>query len=165
MGGSIAVKTARRLETDLKGTPAGKALSGLIVIDVVEGTAMEALPFMEQIVSNRPKSFKDLQSVIKYGYQSGQVRDKKSARVSMPSQVIQDESTGNYVWRTDLMATKPFWTEWFNGLTNAFLTSTTKKLLFLAGSERMDKELNIAMMMGKFALKVVADCGHVIQED
>ena len=50
MGGSIAVKTARRLETDLKDTPVGKALSGLAVIDVVEGTAMEALPFMEQIV-------------------------------------------------------------------------------------------------------------------
>lgn len=85
MGGSIATKMARRLETDLKDTPIGKALSGLIIIDVVEGTAMEALPFMEQIVSNRPTMFKDLPSVVKYGYTSGQVRDKRSARVSMPS--------------------------------------------------------------------------------
>jgi len=28
------------------------------VIDVVEGTALEALPFMENIVNSRPKSFK-----------------------------------------------------------------------------------------------------------
>ena len=40
-----------------------------------------------------------------------------------------------------------------------------KKQLILAGSERMDKELTIAQMMGKFSLKVVHDCGHVIQED
>lgn len=85
MGGSIATKMVRRLETDLKDTPLGKALTGLIVIDVVEGTAMEALPFMEQIVSNRPKMFKDLPSVVKYGYSTGQVRDKRSARVSMPT--------------------------------------------------------------------------------
>lgn len=63
------------------------------------------------------------------------------------------------------MATKPYWTQWFSGLSKAFLESTTKKLLFLAGSERMDKELSIAQMQGKFALTVVGDCGHVIQED
>ena len=47
MGGSIAVKTARILETTLMDTPLGKALSAIVIIDVVEGTAMEALPFME----------------------------------------------------------------------------------------------------------------------
>jgi protein phosphatase methylesterase 1 len=50
MGGSIAVKTARRLETTLKDTPLAKALSAIVIIDVVEGTAMEALPFMESVV-------------------------------------------------------------------------------------------------------------------
>ena len=35
----------------------------------------------------------------------------------------------------------------------------------LAGSERMDKELTIAQMQGKFALVVIENCGHVIQED
>jgi hypothetical protein len=47
MGGSIAVKTARRLETTLKDSLLGKALCSIVIIDVVEGTAMEALPFME----------------------------------------------------------------------------------------------------------------------
>ena len=40
---------------------------GVVLIDVVESIAMEALPFMEQIVNNRPESFPDLTSVIKYG--------------------------------------------------------------------------------------------------
>ena len=42
-----------------------------MIIDVVEGTAMEALPFMEQIVRNRPVQFEDLQSVVKYGIMGG----------------------------------------------------------------------------------------------
>jgi protein phosphatase methylesterase 1 len=119
-------------------------------------------------VQSRPVSFKNLPSVVKYGISSGQVRDKRSARVSMPSQVVPvtaADGITRYVWRTDLMATKPYWVEWFTGLTEDFLESSTKKLLFLAGSERMDKELSIAQMQGKFALRVIGDCGHVIQED
>ena len=40
-----------------------------------------------------------------------------------------------------------------------------KKQLILAGSGRMDKELTIAHMQGKFQMKVIYDVGHVIQED
>jgi protein phosphatase methylesterase 1 len=111
---------------------------------------MEALPFMEQIVKNRPVHFQNLQGAIKWGLQSGQVRDRKSARVSMPAQVVEvvDKPTGlkKYVWRTDLMASQQYWTQWFKGLTRAFLDSPLKKQLLLAGSERMDKELTIAQM-------------------
>ena len=93
----------------------------LFVIDVVEGTAMDALPFMEQIVHSRPHHFEDLPSVIRYGIQSGQVRDKRSARVSMPAQVVRVEDPvikrHKYVWRTDLMASKPYWVSWFKDLT------------------------------------------------
>lgn len=78
-----------------------------------------------------------------------------------------DLKTGKskFVWRTDLMASKPFWVEWFTDLTKIFLDVKMKKQLILAGSERMDKDLTIAQMMGKFSLKVIHDCGHVIQED
>jgi len=43
MGGAIAAKSTEEL---LKSQHADK-IQGLIVIDVVEGTAIEALPFME----------------------------------------------------------------------------------------------------------------------
>ena len=169
MGGSIATKVAYKIETEMKDSVLKRAVLALFVIDVVEGTAMEALPFMEQIVHNRPAEFRDLVSVIKYGISSGQVRDKRSARVSMPSQVkeVEDKKSGGvkYVWRTELMATKPFWVEWFSGLTQNFLDVAMKKQLILAGSERMDKELTIAQMQGKFSMKVIHDCGHVVQED
>ena len=85
MGGSIAAKVAHKIENEMAGSELCKAINGLFVIDVVEGSAMEALPFMEQIVKSRPKHFPDLQSVIRYGIQSGQVKDRLSARVSMPA--------------------------------------------------------------------------------
>jgi len=87
MGGSIAVKTMEKIEA-MEDSQFKKAIKGLLIVDVVEGTAMEALPFMEQIVKNRPLDFPDLRSVVKYGIMSGQVKDKRSARVSMPAQVV-----------------------------------------------------------------------------
>ena len=125
MGGAIAIKVASVLETEMAGSELSKAVLGLVVIDVVESTAMEALPFMEQIVKNRPKQFPDLTSVVRYGVQNGQVRDRNSARVSMPAQVteVTDAPTGlkKYVWRTDLLAHKPYWQSWFENLTSIFL--------------------------------------------
>ena len=66
MGGSIAIKTMERIEA-MDDCQIKRAIKGLLIIDVVEGTAMEALPFMEQIVKNRPQEFPDLRSVVKYG--------------------------------------------------------------------------------------------------
>ena len=125
MGGAIATKTMEHIEKEMGDSDLKKSILGVVIIDVVEGTAMDALPFMEQIVKNRPVHFPDMTSVVKYGVHSGQVKDKKSARVSMPPQVLEvtDQPTGlqKYVWRTDLLATKQYWTEWFNGLTKSFL--------------------------------------------
>ena len=130
---------------------------------------MEALPMMENIVNARPQRFGDYPSVVKYGISSGQVKDKRSARVSMPAQVVEqvDKPTGlkKYVWRTDLLKTMPFWEGWFKGLTETFLNVKVKKQLLLAGADRMDMELTKAHMMGKYRMVVIDDCGHVIYED
>jgi len=50
-------------------------------------------------------------------------------------------------------------------LTPSFLNVRVPKILLLAGAERMDKELTIAHMQGRFRLKVIYDVGHSIQED
>jgi len=63
MGGAVATKAT---EAALNDDILGKRIHGLIVIDVVEGTALEALPFMETIVKNRPHAFKDPQSAIQW---------------------------------------------------------------------------------------------------
>lgn len=72
MGGSIATKTTAEIlkNEDNPDTEIYKQLTkkicGLIVIDVVEGSAIEALPFMENIVKQRPKAFKTVDAAIEY---------------------------------------------------------------------------------------------------
>lgn len=56
-------------------------------------------------------------------------------------------------------------TGWFTGLSNLFLSVKVPKLLLLAGTDRLDKDLTIAQMQGKFQLVVLPAVGHVIQED
>ena len=168
MGGSIATKTFDFLETNKEQYPEHSHIKGLFIIDVAEGSAMDALPFMESIVASRPNQFASIQSVIKYGVSSGTVRNLASAKVSMTAQVVEKtDAKGQkvWVWRTDLLASKQYWTEWFTGLTNSFLKVRIPKQLLLAGNERMDKDLTIAHMQGKFKMVVIDNCGHVIQED
>ena len=58
MGGAVAVHTAATNELP--------TLAGLIVIDVVEGTAMEALASMQSFLRSRPKQFTTIETAIEW---------------------------------------------------------------------------------------------------
>ncbi|XP_041982972.1 protein phosphatase methylesterase 1 [Aricia agestis] len=81
MGGAIAVRTAHSPLLE-------PYIQGLAVIDVVEGTAMEALASMQSFLRSRPTHFKSIGHAIEWCIRSGQVRNLESAKVSMPSQII-----------------------------------------------------------------------------
>ncbi|KAK8763303.1 hypothetical protein V5799_034083 [Amblyomma americanum] len=229
MGGAVAVHAAS------KGVIPN--LIGLIVIDVVEGTALEALQSMQSFLRGRPASFKSLEYAIEWCVRSGQVRNLESARVSMPSQLknaktgepatkclpatpgspgsadakfgrsvndaaprsiprpdqiaeIPEESAAGetgpsqsfasefrqpsstcpddaakFVWRIDLSGTEEYWKGWFAGLSSLFLSVPVPKLLLLAGVDRLDKDLTIGQMQGKFQMQVLPQCGHAVHED
>jgi len=70
-----------------------------------------------------------------------------------------------YTWRTDLFASEKFWREWFTGMSAKFLSSPASRLLILAGTDRLDKDLTIGQMQGKFQMKILPACGHIVQED
>jgi protein phosphatase methylesterase 1 len=70
LGGSIAC----RIVDTLTNIEKIERIVGCVVIDVVEGTAIEALPFMNQIIADRPKHFDSLQAGIKWCYNSCTVR-------------------------------------------------------------------------------------------
>ena len=46
-------------------------LQGLVVIDVVEGTAMSSLPHMMNVLQQRPSSFSTLQTAVHWARKSG----------------------------------------------------------------------------------------------
>ena len=60
MGGSIATKTVDFVLKNNMDEVWTQHIKGLFIIDVVEGSAMDALPFMESIVKQRPTQFSNL---------------------------------------------------------------------------------------------------------
>nr|ODN99978.1 protein phosphatase methylesterase 1 [Cryptococcus depauperatus CBS 7855] len=149
----------------------GYTIPGVVILDVVEGTAIESLPLMNSIISKRPKSFKSVVDAIHWHVASKSIRNPESARVSVPHIIVPDKNDFGdrtkvpQVWRTDLMGTEPYWAEWYNGLSKRFLEAKCAKLLVLAGQERLDKELMVGQMQGKFQLEVMKDVGHYLHED
>ncbi|XP_070053050.1 uncharacterized protein [Nicotiana tomentosiformis] len=114
------------------------SLAGLVVVDVVE---------------------------IEWSVKSGSLRNIDSARVSIPNTLKYDESKKCYTHRARLEETEQYWREWYEGLSEKFLSSPVPKILLLAGTDRLDRALTIGQMQGKFQMVVVRHTGHAIQED
>lgn len=175
--------------TDLaKSYALGSSLLGYTVLDVVEGSAMDALQSMTTYLSTRPTGFASVQAGIDWHMRSRTIRNSLSARTSVPALLSLDEASGGsrpWKWRTDLAATEPFWSDWFIGLSKKFLEAKGGKMLVLAGTDRLDKELTIGQMQGefpqtgyfactkvwakqdtgKYALHIFPEAGHFVHED
>jgi pimeloyl-ACP methyl ester carboxylesterase len=120
MGGAVVCHASLQL----------KNIVGTVVIDVVEGTAIESLASMNAILMRRPTSFKSLDDAIHWALEN-QTRNRKAAEISMPSQIklVNDK----YYWITNLRDTSSFWSGWFTGLSEQFLKMKCARLLILAG--------------------------------
>lgn len=144
----------------------GSSLIGYSVIDVVEGSAIEALSHMRTYLSSRPSIFNNVEEAIAWHVRSRTIRNQRSAEASVPSLLVPSPSgNGKLIWRTSLTSTSPWWEEWFQGLSHKFLIGRGAKMLILAGTDRLDKELMIGQMQGKFQLTVIPEAGHFVQED
>ncbi|KAK4528314.1 hypothetical protein GAYE_SCF54G6251 [Galdieria yellowstonensis] len=157
MGGAVAVRVGAsgRIPT----------LRGLVVIDVVEGTAISSLPHMQSVLLKRPKSFSSVEKAILHALETKQTKSKESCRLSLPSQLKWNDEKNCYNWRTNLEESECYWKGWFENLSSLFLQVDVPKLLILAGQDRLDKPLTIAQMQGRFQLSVVRDSGHNLHED
>ncbi|KAK8552428.1 hypothetical protein V6N13_120828 [Hibiscus sabdariffa] len=157
MGGSVAVHIAAKKTL--------RSLAGLVVVDVVEGTAMASLVHMQKILSGRLQHFSSIEKAIEWSVRGGSLRNIDSARVSIPTTLKYDDSKKCYVYRARLEETEQYWRGWYEGLSEKFLSSSVPKLLLLAGTDRLDRALTIGQMQGKFQMVVVRHTGHAIQED
>uniref|UniRef100_A0A8B9RG14 Protein phosphatase methylesterase 1 n=1 Tax=Astyanax mexicanus TaxID=7994 RepID=A0A8B9RG14_ASTMX len=135
MGGAIAVHAA-----------SGSLLPsvvGLVVIDVVEGSAMDVLHSMQNFLKGRPRSFKSIDHAIEWRECAvvAQKNGPKSLKAERPSSV--------YSWKIDLSKAEKYWDGWFRGISNLFLSCNVPKLLLLAGIDRLDRDLTIGQMQGQ----------------
>uniref|UniRef100_A0A7S0R4Y3 protein phosphatase methylesterase-1 n=1 Tax=Pyramimonas obovata TaxID=1411642 RepID=A0A7S0R4Y3_9CHLO len=157
MGGALVAHIAASEEIH--------SLAAVVVIDVVEGTAMESLPHMKIVLEQRPRHFPSVEEAVCWALSHHVVQSEEAALISMPSQLRPATPPGQgFVWRTPLEDTCPYWEGWFKDLSRIFLSARVPKLLVLAGTDRLDTPLNIAQMQGKFQLALIP-AGHCIQED
>ncbi|PQQ02148.1 protein phosphatase methylesterase 1 [Prunus yedoensis var. nudiflora] len=157
MGGSVAVHIAAKR--------ALSSLAGLVVVDVVEGTALASLIHMQKILSSRVHHFSSIEKAIEWSVRGGSLRNIESARMSVPTTLKYDDSKKCYIYRARLEETEQYWKSWYEGLSEKFLSCPVPKLLLLAGTDRLDRALTIGQMQGKFQMVVVRHTGHAIQED
>ena len=164
LGGGVAVKTCKHiLKTEFNKDLYDK-IQGLIVVDVVEGSAKEAIPFMMKVVNNKQKEFNNIEEAIKY-MNNTQIKNLQSCNVSIPPLLFFNKNNNKYEWKTDLEKTEKFWDDWYKNLSNEFLSIKVPKNLILNDTSELDTPLTIGHMQGKFKLTVIKGTGHFIHED
>ena len=167
LGGAVAVKTCCHIFKTEFNKDLYDKIQGIIVIDVIEGSAMESLPFMRSVVEKRQSEFNSINEAITY-MSTTQIRNLQSCRVSIPpllKQIKNKKGKKVYTWKTDLLATEKFWEDWYKDLSKEFLSIKTPKALILTDTNELDTPLTVGQMQGKFKLGVIKGTGHFIMED
>jgi protein phosphatase methylesterase 1 len=152
LGGSIIAKVACQMK-----------VSSTIVIDTIEGTAVESMPYMKQVLEIRPKSFRSPDACIEYVHTAGEMSNRDSAVVSCGGRF--KEVDGYWYWRTELMKCEKDWIGWFQGFAASYLGNESYKVLVLPDINRLDTPFTIAHMSGKFQLEVILNTNHCVHED
>ena len=175
MGGAVAAHVANVPCPAAGASVKGGALAlnadvcGLVVIDVVEGTALEALRGMEVVLQQMPTDFCDEAEAIDW-VTNNYMRSPNNpnpGKVAVPPMLCLNKRTKRYEWRTNLFKTIPFWKGWYEGMSGLFLSPRKKykKMLVVAGMDRLDTPLTIAHMQGKFQYVNLPNFGHIMHEE
>ena len=167
LGGAVAVKTCSHIFKTQFNKDLYDKIQGIIVVDVIEGSAMESLPFMRSVIEKRQNEFNTINEAIRY-MASSQIRNLQSCRISIPPLLKQTKNKKGkkiFTWKTDLLATEKFWEDWYKDLSKEFLSIRTPKALILTDTNELDTPLTFGQMQGKFKLGVIKGTGHFIMED
>lgn len=160
LGGAVV---ARALSSD---KAALDRISGVVLLDVVEGTAQLSLQHMSAFLRNRPNTFPEVKDAETWFLRMGGMHSPQGAEVSVPPLLCRSSDPRLWQWRTDLRKMEGVWDEWFTGLDEAFVSLPCAKMLCTANAERLDKALTVAQMQGKFQFEVIGNgCGHYLMDD
>ncbi|RNF04032.1 protein phosphatase methylesterase 1 [Trypanosoma conorhini] len=158
LGGSVAMNALSRFKELMN------MVAGVVLLDVVEGTARMSLRHMDKFLQNRPQQFSDVAEAQRWFLQSGGMTTASGAAVTVPP--LLKRVGDHYEWKSNLEAMAPVWSGWFNGLDDAFVGLPCPKILCLANAERLDDALTVAQMQGKFQFEVLGGgCGHYVMDD
>jgi len=160
LGGVIATMVAHRQGYRFN-------VSSVIALDTVEETAISHLSHMEEVLKSWPQFFPNKEDYLNWATRIGRPFSRASAELSLPSLFIEEGSSNNFIWRTNLLESKQFWSGWFTGFDNSFLTLTIPHLLILSSMDILDTVLTVAHMQGKIEIEAIRalDTSHFFHED
>jgi protein phosphatase methylesterase 1 len=87
LGGAIAIRLAA--DPRLSGLV---TVSGLVVVEMVEGSALASLDYMRQALTTMPRRFDSVEQAVQWSVGHGVIKNLDSARISVPAQLRE-------VWR------------------------------------------------------------------
>lgn len=146
-------------------------LGGVAMLDIVEGIAKLSLKYMDAVLQKRPTLFKSCKEAAHWFVAHGGMFNEEIAQLTVPfllkesARNTETEAQPPLTWKTDLFKTAPCWDTWFEGLDKKFVSLPCPKMLLLATTDRLDKELTMAQMQGKFQLEIIGTQGHYVMED
>ena len=126
-----------------------------------------ALPKMIDFIKKRKNNFHNINDAIYYMVNK-QIKNLESCKISIPPLLKEGKDEKGekvFQWKTDLISSEKFWKEWYNNLSNDFLSIKIPKCLILNDTNELDTPLTIGHMQGKFKLVVIKETGHFIHED
>eukprot|EP00827_Trimyema_finlayi_P001097 TRINITY_DN1373_c0_g1_i1.p1 TRINITY_DN1373_c0_g1~~TRINITY_DN1373_c0_g1_i1.p1 ORF type:complete len:325 (-),score=39.95 TRINITY_DN1373_c0_g1_i1:220-1194(-) len=162
MGGAIAIRAVEKL---LAIKEVSQLIKGICVIESIEGTAIEFFPIMAEIIKEKPQKFSCVEQAIQFSYKANLIKNLESARISVPQEVKQDSQNSSFTWRVDLLKSQQYWLGWFKNLNSIFLNLKIPKLILISDYSKLDTDLIIANMQGKFKMSVIPQSNHNIHED
>lgn len=153
-------------------------IGGLIVVEMVEGTAISGLSHLKNFFISRPSKFEKVDDAITWALSTAKIiKNPSSAKLSIPDSLkISTGKSNTFEWRTNFLekfvfegketnAIEQFANSWFENISSEFLEFFGPKMLVVANMENLDKKLTIAHMQGKFMLKAEPGAGHHLMED
>ncbi|CAE8641745.1 unnamed protein product [Polarella glacialis] len=191
LGGSVAARAAAEGLSRRPPLPVRAAL----LLDTVEGTALEGLTRTAAWLRARPHTFRSPAEAVRWALAVGMLQNERVARLTVPARLRQlpaiagrpggepgssqqpgaadvssDSvasvgSVGPWCWRAKVSEAEQHWRGWFEGLSQIFTALPLPKLLVVGGVDRLDGPLEAAHMQGRFKLSVVPHSGHQLHED
>ena len=96
LGGAVAVKTCVHIFRTEFNKDLYNKIQGVIVVDVIEGSAMEALPYMKNVIDKKQKEFINVNEAISY-MASTQIINLQSCRISIPPLLKQIKNDADFL--------------------------------------------------------------------
>lgn len=182
MSGSVATAVAEAISSNIQNSSDSHSsndnqcdrfpslsIAGVVVVDLVEGSAIASMDHIEKYLRSRPQSFLTVAAAVEWSVTSRMINNIVSAQLSIPPQLKAAADVagvaGGFVWRTDLLQSRCHWLGWFTDLNTRLLLLSAPKLLLLASTDRLDAPMLVAQMQGKIRIELLRDVGHALQQE